>query len=229
MQVHNNEITVYRNESFTMNKVIKNRDGSPYIISNELNNPYFLITVSSSLYQEEGRYVYNKWLNLKDHLRFRITRPVNINELGYDSFGNMTVPHGFEGDLSMHYANVAVFTDGVDYKYWSHNHVGWKDYSCKINTAYSSGVTSKWPEQTNYYGILLVSGESLEDYLRVEIERISGPIGTVEEMYEYLKNVQPESVSHIPDSSRPIIISEVREILEPTKLYVKSNMKGAMI
>ena len=43
MQVLRNELKVYRGENFTIDKLLKNRDGSPYIISNELQNPYWLI------------------------------------------------------------------------------------------------------------------------------------------------------------------------------------------
>ena len=41
MRVYNNEIQISRNESFTIDKMIKLKDGSPYIVSNQLHNPYF--------------------------------------------------------------------------------------------------------------------------------------------------------------------------------------------
>lgn len=230
MQIHNNEITVYRNETFSMNKIIQNRDGSPYIVSSKLNNPYFLITVSDSVYKQINRYAHNKWLNLRNELRFEITRPVNIKELGYSSFDGMRVPAGFEGD-NVSYANVAVFTDGISYKYWSYGDDAWKDYSLKINTVYSSEVTSRWPEGTLHYGILLVDGPLTEDYLKVTCEQLNLD-ATVSpgEMFNSIQNVRPDLVAHIEEPGRPIIkFNEVRQILEPTKLYVKSNLKGGMI
>ena len=231
MQIHKNEITVYRNETFTMNKVIKNRDDSPYIVSSKLNNPYFLITVSDSIYKQDNRYVHNKWLSLANELRFEITRPVNIKELGYSSFSGMRLPAGFEGDTDASYANVAIFTDGKSYKYWSYDDNAWKDYSLKINTVYSSEVTSRWSEGTHYYGILLVDGPSTENYLKITCEQL-GLDNTVSipEMFNSIQNLRPDLVSHIEEPGRPIIkFNEVREILEPTKLYVKSNLKGGMI
>ena len=39
MKVFNNEITIHRGETFSMDKVIQNKDGSPYIVSNRLVNP----------------------------------------------------------------------------------------------------------------------------------------------------------------------------------------------
>lgn len=235
MKVHRNEIIVYRNETFTMNKDIQNRDGSPYIISSRLTNPYFLITVSNSRYGQNNRYVHNKWLNLKDTPRFEITRPVNLSEIGYDEFEDL--PAGYEGDETLGYANKAVFTDGTNYKYWKYNTATpdlydgeWVDYKCTIHTSYSSQITSQWSEQTYQYGILLVSGESTIDNLNAIATslRIDNSDDQIK-LYETLFDIDPTLVAHIKSPDRPIVeFDEVRSILPPTKLFVQSNMKGMM-
>jgi hypothetical protein len=49
-------------------------------------------------------------------------------------------------------------------------------------------------------------------------------------MFNSIQEVRPDLVAHIEEPGRPIIrFNEVRQILEPTKLYVKSNLKGGMI
>ena len=73
MQLKGNEMTVTRGETFTIDRTIVNRDGSPFVISSEWNNPYILITVSSSSYNQENRYVLNVWLSLKDVHTFHNT------------------------------------------------------------------------------------------------------------------------------------------------------------
>lgn len=177
MQVRNNELIVTRGESFTMSKKVQNRDGSPYIISSELENPHFLITVSSSLYDVNDRYVLNKWLNLKNFPRFKHTQPVDLSRYGL-TFNDNTLPfidldgdgknNDFTGDETSGYANIAIFYEkdqnGVTkYKYWEYNdniegNYGgrWVDYECPIVTTYSSDDTKLWDIGTYFYQILLV-------------------------------------------------------------------------
>ncbi len=212
MRVYKNEITVYRGETFTITKRIENRDGSPYIVSSEMVNPHWLLTVSNSRYNQQNRYVLNKWLSLKNHPRFKITKPISVNKIpteddyeSYESFDEMPLPAGYEGDETTEYANVAVFYQedargNRVYKYWKYNNQDagnyegyWEDYSCIISTTFTSDITSKWIEQTYYYGILLVSGEMNDD------------------------------------SDKPISLDLTFPILGPTKLTVQSNLKGAMM
>lgn len=243
MQVHNNEITVMRGETFTISKVIKNRDESPYIISSKLTNPYWLIIVSSSRYSQKNRYVFNKWLNLSHVPRFEITKPINITEVGdYSSFDNMPLPGGFEGNPTMGYANKAVFyeqkSDGTkQYKYWVYNNTDendydgqWKDYTCTLSTLFQSKITSKWSEQQYLYSIFLVSGNSLHEYLMTVCQRLNiDTLDDVWHMYDQIKAIDDVYLENITDLNKPLItIDTSYTILEPTRLTVKSNAKGVM-
>lgn len=238
MQTHNNDLYVTRNETFTIRKRIENRNGSPYIISSELNNPYWLIAVTNSKYGQANRYVYNKWLNLKNELRFKITRPVNVSELGYEDFLDMPLPDGFEGDETSGYAGIAVFTNGIKYMYWQYENDDaddfngtWEEYKCYITTTFNSVVTSKWIEQVYYYTIQLVSGESTLDNLNVIAESLGiEHSDDVPYLYNKIQEINPELLSHIEDVGRPIVnFDAVYNILSPKKIYVNSNTKGAMI
>lgn len=81
MKTLNNEIEIHRNESFAIDKTIANRDGTPYVISCKLKNPYFLLAVSSTRFNRDDRYMYNKWLELEDIPRFLSTVPYNIKSI----------------------------------------------------------------------------------------------------------------------------------------------------
>lgn len=213
MQVRNNEVNVVRGETWTMSRRIENRDGSPFIVCSELTNPYWLITITSDYYRQSSRYIINKWLNLKDFPRFKITQPVNISDYGFSfSDKNPTLPFinqedpeiDFTGDETTGYANVALFyekdADGViNYKYWEYinnekdDYEGkWVDYKCLITTTFGNNITSQWTGQNYYYSIDLVSGSKLDD-----------------------------------KSNKPIdVIDYSRPILKPTKLVVGSDLKG---
>lgn len=239
MKVFKNELIVHRNETFSISKIIQNRDGSPYIISSELTNPYWLITVANSLYEQDGRYIYNKWLNLKNFLRFYYTKPVDLNSLGYDDW-NAVLPAGYEGDETSGYANIAVFylsdNDIRNYRYWvydnteSGDYAGhWEDYDCKLLTTFTSDITSQWSEQTYYYGILLVSGESVKEYLVETCIKLNLSVeDNIYNMYDSIKNIDSSLLEKV-DLNKPITNYDVvYPILEPTKILVQSNLKGGM-
>lgn len=249
MQVRNNEITVFRGETWTMSKIIQNKDGSPYIINSRLKNPYWLITVSSSRYEQPNRYVLNKWLELKDFPRFEITQPVNLKSINSDyTFENTNVPAGYEGNETSGYANIAIFyekdSNGViSYKYWEYinniegNYEGqWVDYRCPIITTFSSDITSKWIEQNYYYGILLVDGTSVSEYLietangiGIDFSDIENDVDFIEKLYDRIIETDASIVEGL-DVDKPLIgTEETYIILEPTKLYVMSNLKGGTI
>lgn len=216
MQVRNNEITVTRGETWTMSKKIQNKDGSPYIISSRLKNPYWLVSIASSKYEQKDRYILNKWLELKDFPRFEHTQPINIRDYGL-TFTDNTLPFidndgdgesDFTGDETSGYSNIALFyekdSDGViSYKYWEYidniegNYDGqWVSYECPIITTFSNDITSQWQEQTYYYEISLIAGVLNENYHE----------GYDDKLFETI------DVCHI--------------ILNPTRLFVNSRLKG---
>ena len=257
MKIHNNELTVYRNETWTLSKKVINRDGSPYIISSELNNPYFLVTVASGRYEQTDRYIYNKWLNLKNFERFLFTQPVDISNVPifdettleivdyahYRSFNDMPLPAGYQGDKSLGYANIAIFAEKVSpsvthYKFWEYiNNIEddysgrWVDYDCPIVTTFSKEVTSAWIEQNYYYSILLVDGVSTLEYLLETAQRFN--IDTtgldINQLYNVIKELDSSLVENVKDLNKPLIdTTGVHVILPPTKLSVQSVLEGVI-
>ena len=213
MMVFNNEIVVRRNETFTIDKIIQNRDGSPYLISSELQNPHFLITVTNSLYDQKDRYLCNIWCPIDGVLpRFYTTVPVDMSifkdEYGeqlYTSFDNMGLPQGLVGDDIVAYepGDALFYFEDDDgnriYKYWdgSEDEGSWKDYSCRIIQKFTNEITRNWIEGEYFYSIDLVSGE-----LNPNFDVSNG-------------------------DSRPINgPDELIPILGPTRLTVLSNLKG---
>ena len=185
MKTYGNEITIHRGESFTIDKFIVNKDGSPYIVSNQLLNPHIRISVSDSLYEQEGRYVSNYFLNLSRHPRFASTIPVDIRSFKssvggsslYESFDTMSgLPSGYIGNSLVTYTSDddALFycknDDGtVDYKY--HTETGWSDYKFRLLKYFSTDVTSSWRGQNYWYDISLVSGPMIDKkFVRFDVK-----------------------------------------------------------
>jgi len=246
MKVYNNEITIARNETFTMDKYIQNRDGSPYIVSSMLDNPYLLVSVASSKYSQTDRYIYNSWLDLSTAKRFTTTVPINALTL-YPSATDWTgveLPSGYEGDEDVTaYANYAVFyltdSDGATtYKYWvyddrSIDYSGtWTDYEFRFIKTFLQSVTKNWIEKTYYYNILLVAGTSTLETLTTLCSDNDVDITDYEDnltyMYDQLYAISEDIVEDI-NIEKPIVnYSAVYTILETTKMSVLSNMKGVM-
>jgi hypothetical protein len=221
MRVFNHELTVRRNETFTLDKIIQNRDGSPYIITSEMQNPYFVITVSSTLYPTDDGYVYHAWLPYGGP-RFHTTVPINIGDFT-NKIGDKLYPNGFEtlpGLLSGYINGKSITFEPDDalfyyedasgnrtYKYPYYEFDGkdsytfkeWRDYECRIIHKFLQQYTRDWIEHSYYYNIELVDGS---------------------------KEEVPEG--EVLDGRPLTSISEVIPILEPTKMSVLSNLKGGM-
>lgn len=213
MRVFNHELTVRRGETFTLDKLVQNRDGSPYVISSEMQNPYFLLTVSSALYDREDTYTYHAWLPVPNP-RFYCTSPVRINDFKtidgeqlYHGFDEMSGPpsgyingvhviYGAEGSNLPCYDALFYYEDNDgnrEYKWWS-GESGWQSYVCRIVHKFLSQYTNDWIERNYFYNIDLVDGVK---------NRNAGPGDT------------------------PLLnVSEMVPILEPTKMSVLSNLKG---
>lgn len=160
MKTYNNELSVTRGESFTLDFEVKNPDGSPYIVSSRLLNPHWLITVANSRYNQLNRYLLNKWLKVND-LGF-----ISTNAIKYDGdFADNTYPDTAYGDNSG-YANAAVYYNDAGYKYFKFTNPGdtahqgmWVDYKApRIIVPYDSDETALWTEQDYLYNIALVDG-----------------------------------------------------------------------
>lgn len=196
MKSYNNELIIHRGETFTIDKTIQNKDGSPYIISSELENPFFVITVTSTRYQQEGRYMHVKWLDLSAFPRFKATQAIDLKSLKTEKNGvNSHYPNGFDDikglseytdpDTGLIYPNLVAwgfiedkfvgyevgdalfFVENEDGTInYKYWDNGWKGYKCSIITAYGQETTLKWVEQSYVYSINLAAGNTTLEYLR---------------------------------------------------------------
>ena len=211
MKSFNNEIVIRQGQSFTIDKLIENLDSSPYIISNKLQNPYFLITVSSSAYEQANLYVKNYWLDLKDFPRFLVTQPIDLASIKTGAANNIQKYTEFPASLPSGYINGAfVQFDSADdavfcltvngvkqYKRYVADKYGvitnLVNYECRLIKHFSSIDTKKWPAQSYLYSIRLVSGPIAES------------------------------------GDKPISeFDNVIDILQPTKLSVLTSLKGGV-
>ena len=157
MTLNGQEMTIHRGETFTIDRLIVNRDNSPFIVSSEYKNPYILITVASAKYSQENRYLVNWWLNLENLPRFTNTVVKEIS-----SVNNM---NEFAEDEPLEF----VYHDKKTgkYQYLKEYSVGetamFEDYEFRIIHSFPHNITKDWVEQTYFYSIRLVAGQKLDD------------------------------------------------------------------
>ena len=143
MKTFNNELVIHRGETFSMDKVVQNKDGSPYIVSNKLKNPYVLVAVSTTRYDQNKRYLLNLWLPLTDKVRFSITDPIDLTSFKteangtvskYTSFNDVNVRGPVPGSggknciVSGYIGDRFVFYDYDDCVLYLENEQGIKEY-----------------------------------------------------------------------------------------------------
>lgn len=187
MKTFNNELVIHRGETFSMDKVVQNKDGSPYIVSNKLKNPYVLVAVSTTRYDQNKRYLLNLWLPLTDQARFSITEPIDLTSFKTDVNGTVSkytsfddvnirkpvigsggkdcIVSGYIGDrfVFYDYDDCVLYLEneqGIkEYRYWNLEQEGLLKYEFRITCPFTQDITSQWVEQSYVYSMTLMSGE----------------------------------------------------------------------
>ena len=205
MRVYADRIQVERGEEWTYDVYFQNRDGSPYIVSNQLTNPYILVTIASSKYTQNGRYIANFWNSVTEaYHTFYCTQPIELSGSTMPTPENGLSPEIIQDIQAKNqtYSTYAVYkwvdTNGVaQYKYW--NGTAYEDYDFHFVMTFPTDITNQWIEQNYVFGVKLVAGIANADY-------------------------NPEV-----DGSRPIATFDgVQVLVAPMQLIVTSNIAGSL-
>ena len=247
------DIYIQRGETFTLDFDVTNAKGDPLMLFKKWPNPYLVITVSNSLYEQEGdmRKVY--WLDLsktytedkngqwqeKPFKRFIETEPLYIP--------NFNVPDVLEVYKSKIVTDSTkdndvcnfLFTNeqgGVKkYKYVK-SYTGtagaitdeaWEDYVFRILKYFD---TSDWTEQTYYCEIKIVCGESIEEFVRARLaeegKSYSGTL-TLTEIDKITNAVNKKIAQDIFNSGAPLMSTfDAVYPIDVLKIIVGANIQG---
>lgn len=241
----NNDITIYRGEQFTIDYNIVFPDGSPFIVSNEMSNPYFLISLST--HKGENQEVFNYWLPVSK--KFQYTKPLDIQDFKisststigiYEKFDDITLPMGnfyLNGQyVTAVQESAAVYSNSKEpgvYKYISGKSL--EDYTCSIIHAFNTNDTKQWKSEKYYYTIQLVDGQDMRSYLLTiamehHIERQDELSNmTNEELYNLLLNDNVIGIDKL-DITQPIVkIDASLPIMSPAIINVTQYMQGGVL
>ena len=247
-------IYIQRGENFTLDFDVTNAKGDPLMLFKKWPNPYLVITVSNSLYKQEGdmRKVY--WLDLsrvyvenehgqleeKPFKSFIETEPLYIPSFNVpdvlEAYKSKIVTDSTKDNDICNY----LFTkeqDGVKkYKYVKSYSIKdglledgteWEEYAFRILKCFD---TNDWTEQTYICDIKIVCGESLADYIKFGLER---------EGKEFSGTISQNEIDKIEDVDVKAIVQMVFErgvplmpthrtvcLIDTFKIIVGANAQG---
>lgn len=244
MRVNLNELIVHRNETFTLDRYIVNKDGTPYILSKEVANQWILVTVASSLYGQAGRYKNNWWLDLSEYPKFTETTPIPLDDLVTTRGGTTKAyPAGYpagqvsawlgdkqiaDNDYHPYVFSHKVNEDTIQYRYW--NGSAYVPYEFSFELVFTQEETREMVESEYLYSIFLVAGETVHDTLHTLCQEHNIDDLTMRDIERY-NALEEKGVWKGRDFSltAPIgTFSLMLPFLTPTKMSVISNLEGAM-
>lgn len=248
MNVNGNEITVHRGETFTIDRYIVNRNGSPFVVSSKYANPYILLSVSSTRYSQADRYVLNVWMSLDAFGPDQITLPRFVNTTIIEKPDEETFEKDAKEDAkaekltaedfaSGRFAAVYYIVSTGKYRYYAGQDANgdvFKDYEFRLTYPFTHDITSQWIEQSYLYSIRLVTGTSTDDYVCKIYDLLFKDSNgynnylNVELKYEAICN-KDETYKAINLDRKLISFGAVQEIVVPTKLTVLSELNGGII
>ena len=246
MQLYKQELKIYRGEDFSIDKVLKNADGSPFVVSKKLQNPHLLISITDTLYSQKDRYVKNYWLSLINVPSFESTKIFNLKELkvaqgseypAYNNFSEATLP--LQGWYNNEFIEISAvdgkeetyvfYNEGEGYKRYVNNQ--WVDYQFRFVKRFSQDDTKELEAKTYLYSIQLVTGKSTREYLtdiadNEDIEYstdVNGDVTSNEELYD---RILAKNINVRIDVTAPIVPFTAIPILKPTKMSVVEYAQG---
>lgn len=185
METFGNDIEIQQGENFNMDVVLSasNQEYIPFIVSSERKNPYFIVTVASTKYEKNMRYVDSWWndpLSIQKLETFIQTTPFSLGELvqAPQDPGVIQAANPYETAKTRYLYQYTLESEEIDEEV-GHKpyHYAYLDYTtgitkvvrdlyqCKVVQNFSSDITRLWGAQNYMYQITLVSGKTNKEVI----------------------------------------------------------------
>lgn len=223
MKTIGNNIAITRGEVFVLARELVYKNGAPYVLRSQLQNPYIIITISSNTYKMQGKYFRRYWLDLSTYPKFETAEICDISE---QNLSENTLPSGYTASRCIYryiYPSGAV----EYYRYVGTSPTGeYEPYSFSFIQTFSNIETKSWIESNYLYEINIVSGELTETYLTETFKSLFSAEDVpenMEDIYKAIAKEYPDWVANVCVDA-PIcnfITNDV--ILQPSKLIIYAN------
>lgn len=243
MESFGNERQVQQGEDWNLDLLLSasSEEYIPYIISNQRKNPYFVVTIASTKYEKNARYVKSFWNSVDNPSgntpaipRFYQTVPEFYGYIdSIDELPTAPVNNGTNATYEEYLDNshrllyqYCLNSDEIDeevghkpyyYFYFEYNNgvaTRIDYYDCTLRFNFPSSVTAEWGGQNYMYQITLVSGDTMASKLNAIYILKGKPEdwpSTTEAQYNYVKVRWPEEFQPDIDADSPLGTIETPE------------------
>lgn len=223
MRTIGNNIVVTRGEVFVLARDIVYRNGAPYVLRSQLENPYLLITISSNTYRMKGKYFRRYWLDLSTYPAFDTAEVKDITE---EQLTSNTLPDNYTATTCI-YRFVTTAGESEYYRYVGTSPNGtYQSYSFSFVKTFLNTDTRDWIESNYLYEIQIVSGQKTVDYVTNTWNSLfSGqPVpDTVEDMYCEIMKERPDLLKGVSLDNVLVNFTSNDIILSPSKITINAN------
>ena len=188
METYFDDITVQQGEDFNMDILVSasNLEYIPFLVTSQRPNPHFVVTVASTKYEKNMRYVDSWWNDPVKQAQLPLfwqTTPFIADSLynlsSKPSESQLTSANPDESKEHRYLYRYTLSSDSFDeelghkpyhYAYIDYgsgsNVVHYDDYECRIRQNFSSLITRQWGAQNYMYQITLVTGRKAKEVIR---------------------------------------------------------------
>lgn len=214
METFGNDIEIQQGENFNMDVLLSasNLEYIPFIISSERKNPFIVVTIASTKYEKNMRYVDSWWndpLTIEKIPTFYQTTPQYLGELTeapqtvsdlgeFEQNETAETRYLYQYTLEIEEIDEEVGHKPYHYVYFDYSTgitIARYDYECRIRQNFTSDITRHWGAQNYMYQITLLSGKTnkeviLEAYNQYGLDHPDFPVPRKEDGMLYTKDEQ---------------------------------------
>lgn len=223
MRTIGNNIVVTRGEVFVLARDIVYRNGAPYVLRSQLENPYLLITISSNTYRMKGKYFRRYWLDLSTYPAFD---KAEIKDITEEQLTSNTLPEGYT-ETTCIYRFVTTAGESEYYRYVGTSPNGtYQSYSFSFVKTFLNTDTRDWVESNYLYEIQIVSGQKTVEYVTNTWNSLFNgqPVpDTVEDMYCEIMKERPDLLNGVSLDNVLVNFTSNDIILSPSRITINAN------
>ena len=194
MKMIGNEVYIQRGETWALDFAVKDKNGHPFTIPNNWQNPYIAITVTAARYEQKGDFRRTYWLDLTDRWveqedgslalesvkTFTNAEPIYtttfdisdiLSKYGPENDGIIVADPTSDNDITNFLFYKWSVGDAANVYKYVEKYVENSDgtYSAVWKNydfrVIKQFITKDWTEQSYLYDIKILAGESLEEHI----------------------------------------------------------------
>lgn len=246
MRIVGDTIYIQRGETWSLDFELTDMKGRPYMLYTGWRNPHLVITMSNSLYRQEGDSCDRYWMSLAGRYEEDVSgEPTYVYTKTFGLTDALYLPNGFNGPDILAYYGETVMNNIYDFlfctedangelvykmvsKYRDIEDIEWVEYSFRVAKQF---FTEDWHNSEYYYDVKILCGDTVADYTK----QILGNLWSgYEDLETNINRIEDENereyVLNVFNSGAPLMPNyDVVSVIEtPRKICVGTDIQGGV-